>query len=125
MNRFETTAKAVLLVALAAASHSPIAMTDDSGPLQSNPFRRPVFDTTLPIVPPEDDLSAEPELDLRAVLVAGRDSLVNVAGTVVRIGQEHDGYRLILVEEHAAVFSKDGESLRIELHQEEESDEQD
>ncbi len=44
--------------------------------------------------------------ELRAVIVAGRNSLANVDGALVRIGGEIDGYRLTEVREREAVFVK-------------------
>jgi hypothetical protein len=45
---------------------------------------------------------------LTAVLVAGDESLANVGGTIVKVGEEIDGYRLLRVQEGTAVFIKDG-----------------
>ncbi len=49
----------------------------------------------------------EEPLELRAILHAGRESLVNVGGVILGIGEEVDGYRLVKVEEREAVFRKD------------------
>lgn len=117
--------QAVLLLTLAIGIHVPAPRADTSAVLQNNPFQRPVFDAARPAAPREDGLANGSELDIRAILVAGRDSLVNVAGNIIRVGQEHEGYRLVWVEERAVVFDKEGERLRIELDQEDESDEQD
>jgi hypothetical protein len=45
---------------------------------------------------------------LTAVLVAGDESLANVGGTIVKVGEEIDGYRLLRVQEGTAVFVKNG-----------------
>lgn len=125
MNRSSLTHKAGLLAALAIAGFSGAAVAEDASALQNNPFRRPVFSTAASPAPVQDSLSDVSGLELRAILVAGRDSLVNVAGTIVRIGQEHEGYRLVSVDEEEVVFRKDGDDVTVKLHQEEENDEQD
>jgi hypothetical protein len=48
---------------------------------------------------------------LFAVLVAGDDSLVNVGGTILRVGEEFDGYRLLRVREDTAVFTRNGQQV--------------
>lgn len=50
---------------------------------------------------------------LRAVVVAAGRSMALVDGSVVTIGEQLDGYRLIRVEERGATFVKNG--LRVEL----------
>ena len=113
------------MAALAIGGFSGAIVAEDTSALQNNPFRRPVFSTAASPAPAQDSLSDVSGLELRAILVAGRDSLVNVAGTIVRIGQEHDGYRLVSVDEDEVVFRKDGDDVTVKLHQEEENDEQD
>ena len=125
MKRSLYPAQAVVLLVLAAGTHTSSPMADGPGALQNNPFKRPVFDTTPRSDPDADGFASDSELDVRAILVAGRDSLVNVAGTIIRVGQEHEGYRLVSVEERAVVFDKEGERLKVELDQEDESDEED
>lgn len=51
-----------------------------------------------------EEASWEPKLT--AVMVAGKNSLVNVDATILRIGEELDGYRLVQVRDSEAVFIK-------------------
>lgn len=44
--------------------------------------------------------------DLRAIVVAGKHSMVKVGKVVVELGEEIDGYRLVSVTESKAVFAK-------------------
>jgi len=46
--------------------------------------------------------------ELRAVMAAGPDSMVNVDGAIVRVGEEIRGYRLVEVRDGEAVFMKGG-----------------
>ncbi len=60
---------------------------------------------------------AEPRWNpgLRAVMVAGRDSMVNVDGSMVRVGEEIRGYRLIEVRDGEAVFVKGGKRHTVDM----------
>lgn len=44
--------------------------------------------------------------ELRATIIAGKMSVANVAGKVVRIGEKLDGYTLITVSRQSATFEK-------------------
>jgi hypothetical protein len=46
--------------------------------------------------------------NLLATVVAGDDSMANVGGVTVKLGEELDGYRLVEVSERRAVFERDG-----------------
>lgn len=109
----------LLLLALpfaAAATDLPTGAGEQSAPsLHIDPFERPerltrpqpervqAVPKAAPAVPPPP---WEPEL--RAVMLAGRASVANVAGQLVGIGEEVDGHRLLEVTERRAVFEKDG-----------------
>jgi len=43
---------------------------------------------------------------LFAVIVDGKRSLVNLNGMIIGIGEEKDGFRLIRVRDHVAIFKK-------------------
>jgi hypothetical protein len=75
--------------------------------LRHDVFARPVLDKPAP-VGSAGQAAPKPVWNpvLRAVIVAGRDSLANVDGSIVRIGEQIDGYRLVQVREHEAVFLK-------------------
>ncbi len=50
---------------------------------------------------------------LKATLVAGENSLANLGGIVLKLGEETHGYRLLEVREWTAVFSRDGERVML------------
>lgn len=105
----------LLLIASLLGTHAPLAHTEGSqSGLRHDPFARP----DLALAPAAAAQSAEPapkewKPQLRAVIVAGKSSLVNVEGTIVPLGGQIDGYRLTRVEDRTAVFMKNGE--RVEL----------
>ena len=70
--------------------------------LRFDPFAEP--DLQRPAVAPVARRGWSPEL--RATLVGGAQSMANLGGTILNIGDEAHGYRLIEVGEGEAVFSK-------------------
>lgn len=84
---------------------------------ERNPFQPP-FD--LDAQQPESmgaETEVEPEpLDLRATLLAGERSFANLGGSIVGVGEEIAGYRLVSVLEGEAVLSKDGETIRLSVN---------
>ncbi len=87
-----------------------------AGPLQRNPFRVPIELGGPTAVRAAPQSEARPDtFDLRATLVAGRSSSVNLGGSILALGEEVAGYRLVSVRQGEAVFWKDGESIRLSL----------
>jgi hypothetical protein len=61
--------------------------------------------------------AAEPKraLNLQAVMVAGANSMVNVDGIMVRIGDQIHGYRLVAVHARTAIFEKDKAQFTVSM----------
>lgn len=87
------------------ASASAVA---DGRLLHQDPFARPALATQAASVrgPGSGGVESAPAWSpqLVAVVVAGSDSLVNIDGAIVRMGEEIDGHRLVAVREEEAVF---------------------
>ena len=79
-------------------------------PLLHDPFTRPVLSA---VVANGADTPLKPRLI--AVMVAGNKSLVNLDGTIIGIGEEKDGYRLVKVEDHKAIFTKSKKHVVLEM----------
>jgi hypothetical protein len=81
-------------------------------PLRHNLFARPTL-AALAAAPadaaPVNVPTAAWNPRLTAVMVAGPASLANIDGTLLRIGEEVDGYRLLSVAEGEAVLYKNGQ----------------
>jgi hypothetical protein len=76
--------------------------------VQHDPFQRPVIPQQSLAKPEASNPSAQ-ELwapKLTATLRAGRKSMANVNGKIIKLGETIDGYRLIEVDERSAVFVK-------------------
>lgn len=109
------TIPALFLLVLVAAS------VDAAGQLQRNPFRVPI-ELDAPVAAaggPQMELRPD-TLDLRATLVAGERSVVNLGGSILSLGEEIEGYRLVSVSEGEALFIKDGESIRVFVDEDDE-----
>ena len=81
--------------------------------LVHNPFARPpsaVTAETRSLIQADGLITP---LDLRATMVASNDRLANVAGRILRPGDEVRGYTLLQVFEDRAIFSKAGKRLTI------------
>jgi hypothetical protein len=48
-------------------------------------------------------------------MVAGPDSIANVDGVIMRIGDRVRGYRLVGVQERAAIFEKDNRKVTVSM----------
>ncbi len=102
-------------------------MLGASGPLHAqtamlrhDPFSRPAAAKPQRVAEGEKSGTApareeEWNPELRAVMLAGRASMANVSGTVVRIGEEVNGYRLVEVRDGEAVFTKGGERVTVSM----------
>jgi hypothetical protein len=83
--------------------------------LQHDPFVRPAVglvpgDASSAATPGRAKAAPEgrPRLNLQAVLVAGSQSIANVDGVMVRVGESINGYRLLEVQHRSALFEKNG-----------------
>ncbi|MDO9393102.1 MAG: hypothetical protein Q7T42_03895 [Methylotenera sp.] len=78
--------------------------------LKNDPFARPLLSATLPNNAENTAVNIEEEMPwhptLSAVMLAGRHSMVTLDGAILKIGEEKDGYRLVQVKDHEAVFKK-------------------
>ncbi len=93
--------------------------------LKHDPFTRPTFLKAPPPrgAPPREGAAvgtaALPEPvwgpALAAVMLAGPKSVVSIDGTIVRMGDEIDGHRLVEVQEQTAIFVKNGKKVTLSL----------
>jgi hypothetical protein len=90
------------------------------GDLNRDPFRPPAEFATADNGRARPDalaISANPEI--RGILYAGNNSLVNLSGKIIALGEEVDGYELLEVSENQAVFLRNGETLTLSLYADE------
>ena len=95
---------------------------DDAVPvLVHNPFNQPGLILQHGV---ETTNGALPEWSgvLHAVLVSGSNSLANIEGDLLAIGDLYQGFRLIGVEEDAAIFSKGGQRFVVRMASESDED---
>ena len=105
-----------VLLALSAAALA-------EGPaLQHDPFMRPAILGFAAVSRPEGapafgtaGSQARPRLQLNAVLVAGSESIANVDGVMVRVGDSVQGYRLVAVSDRSAVLEKNNARVTLTL----------
>lgn len=79
-------------------------------PLRVNPF----------VPPPAAAAGAAAQaegngMELRGIVLAGRDSFADIGGRIVGVGQDIDGYRVVVVEEHKVLLERNGSQRVLEL----------
>ena len=83
-----------------------------------DPFEMPVMQINkLPAkgtVKPADKFP-ERELKLLSTLRAGKNSMANVSGRILKVGEKIDGYKLIAVDERSVVLIKNKQRTRLTL----------
>jgi hypothetical protein len=82
------------------------ALSDDTGGAVRNPFTRPVHVSDSNLT--QSSATDAEMFELRATLAAGINSLANINGEIVALGDVFNGYRLIEVGEGSAVFARNG-----------------
>jgi len=107
----------VLAAVLAGAPELAFA---EEAKLQHDPFARPALASLQRGSrggPASDGKAAPAEprrrLNLQAVMMAGPNSIANVDGMIVRIGDQVYGYRLVAVHERHAVFEKNSKRFTL------------
>ncbi len=86
--------------------------TDDT---VRNPFARQAK-VSLPDSPGDRVRRVSPRLPtLQAVLASGANSVANIDGTLLRIGDKYKGYTLISVSETTAVIRKGGRETVLQV----------
>lgn len=88
------------------------------GILHNDPFTRPLINTSSlsnaqGMAETVEEAPWNPQLS--AVMVAGKNSLVTVDGVTLKLGEEKDGYRLIQVKDHQAIFKKGSKRVVLEM----------
>jgi hypothetical protein len=97
-----------LIRACALVAPLVLATAPAAEPLRHDLFARPVLSGPAPSAPtggaPAAVRQAPPPQQLLALIVAGKDSMANVGGSIIKVGEQTAGLRLMTVREGAAVF---------------------
>ena len=108
-----------VLVGLGSAAFVADAAAATRKSVRTNPFAQPL--AVAPAAASHNRVSAKASsindapLQLRGVLQAGTDSFANVDGIIVGLGEMVAGMRLQSVAESAAVFSRNGKKVVLEV----------
>ena len=96
-----------------------VLAADELAGVIQNPFKVPNFlNHTTPDVLSENIEPTGQELNLRAILLDGKASLVQVGDELIGVGEIVQGYKLISVQGDSAIFIKQGKQIRISVHAE-------
>ncbi len=114
----------LVVAAMSAFATATVQAAEPQVELLRNPFERPaVAELVASAVNVNDVLTARGNTQLRAVLVAGPKSIVNLGGVILKIGESTNGYRLIKVGEGTATFNRKGEKVIFSLYEPEQVNE--
>nr|WP_179210281.1 hypothetical protein [Crenothrix polyspora] len=86
-----------------------------------DPFQRPAISQKSMAVPETAKTPVQPPVwipQLKATLLAGRNSMANVNGKVIKLGETINGYKLIKVGERSAIFVKNKQHKQITIDDE-------
>jgi hypothetical protein len=113
---------AVVLVALS-ASTVILANAKSKAP-DRDPFAKPTqVQLQQKIAVRKSIKKPEPshwEPNLLATIVSEANSIANIDGTILKLGQHINGYRLIEVARYSATFQKNGKKYKFDLYKKEE-----
>ena len=106
----------VMLISFVLVSASPHSLGAAGGPpeLSHNPFSRPpseVIRTERSVIGRDDGEGVT--LNLQATMIGNGSKLANVAGRILKPGDEIEGYLLVAVYEEYAVFRRDSETITV------------
>lgn len=116
----------LVIILVACVQANRLIANDDLTSIRYNPFKVPVLKVEVnTAVSSVLSVPAGTLINLRAILFDGNASLVQVGDELIGIGEVTQGYRLITVNEHSAVFIKQGKKIHISIHDDksEQSDE--
>ena len=117
--------RALIILMLTTTWPSSLVADDAPPTLSQNPFSRPSSEVVREErgVIENDDGSASALL-LQATMVGRVSSLANVAGHILKPGDEYRGYRLIAIHERYAVFERNGETQTVYVKPEQEEEDE-
>ena len=84
--------------------------------LRRDPFQPPADLMAAPAATGGASLTPGTQPQIRGILVAGDQSLVNLGGELLGIGESANGYRLLQVREDHAVFQRGDEVITLSLY---------
>lgn len=84
--------------------------------LQINPFLRPALETvrTESTKNIEQGASAD-SMQLRGTMLAGNNSVANIDGTIIGIGQYIHGYTLVAVQQRHVLLERNGTQMKLSI----------
>ncbi|MDJ0926918.1 MAG: hypothetical protein QNJ73_04625 [Gammaproteobacteria bacterium] len=112
--------KAIVLAVILALLH--LYSTGEAEPLQRDPFKVPTDFSAAPATAGTVALAAGGEPEILGILVADGESLVNLNGTIIGLGEAADGYLLVEVGEEHAVFQHEDEFITLSLYPDEDDE---
>ena len=114
----------LLTVAISYLLPSLVAATEPQTELQRNPFSRPAAEEfAISATQVNQGLPVQSDPGLRAVLVAGKKSVVDIGGVILQVGECTDEFCLLSVEEGKARISRNDKEFVLSLYEQDNGEE--
>lgn len=88
--------------------------------LSTNPFAIPVDTPVIQSVSSPVEQETPVKLVLRGTIVSGQQSLANISGVIVSLGEEVNGYKLVGVQQREVVLLRDNSRRILSVDDEQE-----
>lgn len=109
----------VFFLVILLIAHPRASIAESEPLLRFDPFRKPEISQQR-----RSPLKGEPSVrtdlwvpELRATMIAKKNSMVNVDGLILAIGEKIQGYELVAVEERSAIFKKAGHRIKLIMNE--------
>jgi hypothetical protein len=93
------------------------ALADNRPELTRDPFK-PTLQGISVMAQQANHNRSISSFELRGIIWDGQQSLVNISGQFLAIGEQYDGYELTQITEHAITFQRGMERLEIPIAKE-------
>ena len=116
----------IAVVLVACSVSTDISANTENRALDRDPFSKPTQIQLQKIIAVrKSSEKRQPrrwEPNLIATIVSEANSMANIDGEILKLGQRIDGYRLIEVARYSATFQKNGKKYKFSLYKKEESE---
>ena len=109
-----------LLIMIAQVAFASSAVANEKFDIKNDPFKRPdhILKTSSSKQHPSGKTTTKSKLILKAILQSNNDandSMANINGNMLKIGESIEGYRLIRIDAKKAILKRKGKKITLFL----------
>ena len=83
--------------------------------LNTNPFARPVDSQVQQNTPEPSEQEFSVPFVLRGTMVAGKQSLANISGVILSLGEQVNGYKLVAIQQREIVLLNNSDRIILSM----------